>query len=105
MKLIDRKQCVSCNGKIKEEYTIKNFPIYMGISHDPPNQDKYADMVFAKCTDCQCVQMKNLIPLDILYENAHNQSVGKTWLLHHKKFAEFISKYATGHLVDRRRPT
>lgn len=100
MKLIDRKQCVSCNGKIKEEYTIKNFPIYMGISHDPPSQDKYADMVFAKCADCQCIQMKNLIPLEVLYENGHAGSVGKTWQLHHKKFADLINKYATGHLVE-----
>ena len=73
---IIRNNCVLCKGKLKQLYTIKNFPIYMGVSSD--SKDLYSDKAFATCIDCGCVQLKKLIPLDLLYAKSHNAAIGKT---------------------------
>jgi len=100
MKTIVRNSCVICKNEIKEVYTFKDFPIYMGVSKKPIDDDVNENMSFHECTKCGCVQLGNLIPLDILYYNPHNAAVGKMWDRHHYEFYQFIKKYVSGHVVE-----
>ena len=72
----------------------------MGTSEESRQNDIYEDLNFTKCKNCGCIQLSNLIPLDTLYKNSHNASVGKTWGRHHLEFYEFIKSYAKGTLVE-----
>jgi hypothetical protein len=70
----------------------------MGVSSD--SKDLYSDKTFATCIDCGCVQLKKLIPLDLLYAKSHNAAVGKTWDKHHLEFSEFANKYVHGNVLE-----
>ena len=100
MKTIKRNICISCEGALEEKHCIRDFPIYMGTTIEPKEDDRKADLIFAECVSCGCIQLNNLIPLEILYKKNHAGSVGSTWLAHHKKFADFVLKYATGNVVE-----
>ena len=89
--LIERNDCVVCGStSLEDSFTLQNYPIYCGVSLDP-NSDIFADQKWCICKDCGCVQLKKLIPLDILYKVPHNPAIGKTWKTHFEKFADFIS--------------
>ena len=99
--VIKRKKCVVCtSSKLETVYTIKNFPVYMGIANQEIKKDLVSDMVFSKCVKCNCIQMRNLIPLEVLYKKNHAGSVGPTWLAHHRSFAKFVLKHASGNIVE-----
>jgi len=101
MKLIKRKKCIVCQSRLKIIKEIKNFPIYMGTTLQAKENDLQADMVFCKCVECSCIQMRNLIPLDVLYKDSHHAgSIGGSWLRHHKQFSEFVIKHARGSIVE-----
>ena len=85
---------------IGTSYTLNNFPIFMGVTTQPKEDDVSCDKIIGICSDCNCVQMKNLIPLEVLYENNHNSVVGKTWEKHHNEFCDFIRKYVKGTVVE-----
>lgn len=112
MNTIKRNKCVVTESKnLKEVFTFKNFPIFMGCVDINDNaQDQFFDMKWG-VSENGVIQLMELLPLDILYYNHHTPgTVGKTWELHHKKFAEFIKKSnpknileiggATGKLVN-----
>ena len=96
-----RTQCFLCKSKnLKEIINISNFPVFMGATKQEPKKDLYEDLIFEKCSDCGIAQIKNLIPLDVLYKDTHNNAVGKTWNLHHTQFSEFASKFVKGNIVE-----
>lgn len=112
MNIIQRNQCAITGSKnLKEVFTFKNFPIFMGcVDINDDTQDEFCDMKWG-VSENGIIQLMELLPLDILYFNHHTPgTVGKTWELHHKKFAEFIKKSnpknileiggATGKLVE-----
>ena len=100
MKTITRIKCIMCAGLLEEVYTFKQFPVYMGVSDSSIKEDKFCDMSFHKCKSCGCIQLKELIPLDILYAKSHNTAIGKTWDRHHQEFCDFVKKYVNGNVVE-----
>ena len=102
MKVIKRDNCVSCGSLLQDIHFVRDFPIYMGTTTQPnAEHDLQADMVFTKCVKCNCIQLRNLIPLEILYKNSHFAgAVGGSWLHHHKQFSEFVIKHAHGDIVE-----
>lgn len=100
MQIIKRNKCVSCGSPLQDIHFVRNFPIYMGTTLQEKNSDVEADMVFSKCVKCNCIQMRNLIPLEVLYKKNHAGSVGPTWLAHHKSFAKFVLKHTSGNIVE-----
>lgn len=100
MKPIKRNKCIACGSSINDIYTLNNFPIFMGITTQPNDSDILCDKIIGACDNCKSVQMKNLIPLEVLYENNHNSLVGKTWEKHHNEFCDFVGKYISGTVVE-----
>ena len=100
MYLIERKSCVMCGGSLEDVCQFDNFPIYMGVTDLPIQSDLYGDMVFSKCQECNAVQLKKLVPLDILYAKGHAAVIGDTWNRHHEEFYEFIKDYVSGNVVE-----
>lgn len=96
-----RMQCFLCKSKnLKEIVNISNFPVFMGATNQKPEKDLYEDLIFEKCDNCGSVQIKKLIPLDVLYKETHSNAVGRTWNLHHTQFSEFASKFAKENIVE-----
>jgi SAM-dependent methyltransferase len=94
MKLIERLNSVIDNSSDLETlHTLVDFPVFMGCVSHPPNEDLVADQVWDICQNTGVLQLKYLIPLDILYQAQHAGAVGQIWMEHHQAFAEFLHKY------------
>ena len=96
-----RKKCFLCkSADLKEICKIDNFPVFMGSTKQNIEEDLYEDLIFQKCCNCGSAQIKNLIPLEVLYKDTHNNAVGGVWKSHHEQFSEFASPFATGNVIE-----
>lgn len=94
MKLIKRDHCV-VTGKSDLEYlhSVENFPIFMGCVNSSKTEDAVCDMSWSISRSSGLIQLNTLIPLDVLYPEAHGSGgVGKVWDKHHKAFALFLNR-------------
>lgn len=74
-------------------YTFRNFPVFMGCSNAPQNEDLLADMSFWISRSSGMIQLNPLLPLDVLYPESHGSGcVGNSWEKHHQALADFIGK-------------
>jgi len=91
-KLLDRVNCCICGShELRESFRLESFPIYMGTTSDSPEGDLFADQIWNICGECGCIQLRKLIPIEILYESNHSGGpVGKIWKDHHSLFASII---------------
>jgi len=100
MNRIIRDKCIVCKNPLTDLKTFKDFPIYMGTTTNNTDTDLTLDMTFSKCLSCDTIQLRNLVPLEKLYEKGHNSSQGKLWTRHHLEFSQFINETAKGNIVE-----
>jgi SAM-dependent methyltransferase len=102
MKLIERQQCaVSGNGDLEHLYTFSKFPVFMGCMDQPEADDLKEDMSWWISRGSGLIQLKQLIPLDVLYPESHGAgAVGALWDKHHQAFAQFVSGAAPSAVLE-----
>ena len=81
-------------------YTLKNFPVFMGCTLQEENDDIVTDMSWVICPETGMIQLARLIPLEILYQDQHNEGVGKVWEDHYEAFAGFLKEYSPKHVLE-----
>lgn len=92
MKLINRKKCaLTGENDLEKFFVFKNYPIFMGCTSQPVNEDIKVDMEWVISKSSGAIQLGKLIPLDILYPENHNNIIGNIWKKHHNEFAKFIA--------------
>lgn len=92
MNIINRDKC-AVTGSTDLEYLdkLKDVPVYMGCVETPPSNDVVADMEWMIDRQSGLIQLKGLIPLELLYPFSHGSGgVGALWEMHHQAFAKFI---------------
>ncbi|MDE2402186.1 MAG: class I SAM-dependent methyltransferase [Burkholderiales bacterium] len=96
MNVIERSRCVlSDQADLAHLHTFKDFPVFMGCMDQPPEADLKADMSWWISRSSGLVQLKQLLPLDVLYPESHGAgAVGALWERHHRSFAQFVNKLA-----------
>ena len=86
-----KSNCTFCQSDLENIFTIKKMPMFMGAVANFDINFSKSNMTFTKCTQCGCVQIKELISPEILYQNNHNiETVGELWNLHYLEFSDFI---------------
>jgi len=86
-----RSNCVFCNENLNNIiYTIPQFPIsYSSLSDVQDYQ--YTDLNWVECTNCDIIQLHNLIDPNILYNSGRNNTYNlPTWVQHHTSFYNFV---------------
>lgn len=91
---------ITGNKNLENLYEFKNFPVYMGCTEKNESEDLFADMKWDICTDTGIIQLKELLPLDILYMDQHNDGTGKVWEQHYEEFSKFIYKYKPSNILE-----
>jgi predicted SAM-dependent methyltransferase len=88
------RNCVICESEsLSDIDNIENFPVFMGASEKKEKDYIFNNLSYHQCNKCMNLQISNLIPLDILYENNHNaEVVGDIWERHNVSFSKFIEK-------------
>jgi 2-polyprenyl-3-methyl-5-hydroxy-6-metoxy-1,4-benzoquinol methylase len=72
----------------------------MGCVNHPAEEDLVADQTWDICRNTGVLQLKHLIPLDVLYQAQHAGAVGQIWMTHHQAFAEFLSKFQPQSILE-----
>jgi hypothetical protein len=63
------------------------------VEHDQ-TEDIVCDMSWSISRESGLIQLKKLLPLDVLYQaQTTTSAIGTIWMAHHKAFANFIEKY------------
>lgn len=93
-----RTECVICGGELDHLFTLK-MPPFMGVIPETKLVD-LNNMIFTKCKNCDSVQLKELLPPEIVYQGNHNIGiVGKTWEGHYNELIEFIKPHITNKTI------
>ena len=101
MKLLERQACVLDHSKNLETlHSLPNYPVFMGCVDHPANEDLVADQTWEICRNTGILQLKYLIPLDILYQAQHAGAIGQIWMNHHAAFSKFIRHANPGSVLE-----
>ena len=88
------KDIVSGAEDLEPLFTIDNFPVFQGCTNASSDLDIKCPLDFYISKGTGMVQLKSLLPLELIYQSEHNPgTTGATWLQHHNEFAEFLTKY------------
>jgi len=102
MKTILRDRCaVTGATDLQPLYRFKNFPVFMGCTDQPQDQDLGADMDWWISPSSGLIQLRQLLPLDVLYPESHGAgAVGALWERHHREFAAFVHQSAPTAVLE-----
>ena len=99
---IIRDKCAITSDDDLEILISKDYPIFCGcVSQDSIEQDIIATQTFAISKQYGVIQLKKLIPLDMLYQYGHDAgSVGNLWETHHIEFSKFIIESTPKNVLE-----
>ena len=102
MKLIDRtRDVVTGSRDLEDLHTLKDFPVFMGSVEHDQTEDIVCDMSWLISRESGLIQLKKLLPLDVLYQaQTTTGAIGAIWMAHHKAFANFIDKYKPTSVLE-----
>lgn len=89
-----RLNSILTNGEIEEISSIKNFPVFIGVTDQNIELDLFHDLTFDICKDTGIIQLRDCIDQNIIYSEFHCEAIGDIWNTHHDKFSDIISKYS-----------
>lgn len=94
MKLINRNTDVITNSaNLEDLHAVTDVPILMSCTAEKESTDIKKDLIWQISKDSGIIQLKNLIPLNVLYSVPHSGTTGGMWLQHHQEFSKFLSKF------------
>lgn len=99
-KILRQRSLLTGRENLKNLYTFKNFPVFMGCNKNSSKNDLRSDMEWAICSDTGIIQLKKLIPLEVLYLDQHNDGTGGLWHDHYLAFVEFLKKYHPKNILE-----
>ena len=91
---------VSYRENLEHLYTFNDFPIFMGCTNEPFEQDMFMDMTWTIDIDSGLIQLLDLVPLEILYSKQHMDATGATWDKYNDLLAKFISSEYKGDILE-----
>ena len=99
---LTRSECAITETKDLEPlHTFMKFPVFMGCTQQPTVDDKFYDMEWCISRSSGVIQLKELIPLEVLYPEQHQAgTVGNLWAQHHKELARFIRSFEAKNVVE-----
>jgi hypothetical protein len=93
LKLIDRPSCVLTGQCDLEVVTMfADFPVHMGCTDQDAADDLRVDMCWKQSAGSGGLQLDPVVPLEVVYQGAHNAAIGATWQTHHREFAAFLAE-------------
>jgi hypothetical protein len=84
------KSLLTRENSLEHLYTIKDFPVFIGNTREPIENDLFFDMVLDICSDTGLIQLRNLIKPEIIYSKYHSEAIGTVWDNHHKEFSKMV---------------
>ena len=91
---------ISKSYKYKKIFTIKKFPIFMGVSKKAKNY-KFKNLNWWINLQSGNIQINPKVSLDELYAKSHGSgTTGKVWRDHHNLFYKLVKPYIKGNICE-----
>ena len=102
MRMLEReKDLITGEKELELLHSIRSYPVLMGCTNQEEEKDLRAEQTWEISKKSGIIQLKYLVPLNILYGNHHNSgAIGKTWMDHHQEFAKFILKHNPQNVLE-----
>jgi hypothetical protein len=102
MSLLERDHCVITGKRDLEPlYSFIDFPVFMGCIDQPLTSDIWENMDWCISRESGLIQLKKLLPLEILYPESHGAgSIGALWEKHHNAFAAFLNQQYPSSVLE-----
>lgn len=101
MKQIERTCDVVTGGLDMEDlHSMQNFPVFMGCVDHEVEFDIRSELIWQINKTSGFLQLKKLIPLEVLYQAQHAGAVGSIWMEHHHRFAKFLNKFKPNSVLE-----
>ncbi len=82
-------------------YVFPKFPVFMGCTEQSRELDLLHDMCWSISRSSGLVQLHKLLPLEVLYPEAHGSgAIGETWRKHHRDFASFVRRFSPDSILE-----
>ncbi|WP_455787323.1 class I SAM-dependent methyltransferase [Parabacteroides goldsteinii] len=91
---------VTGNDNLEFLYQLKKFPVFMGCTSESEEKDLFADMTWVIDKDSGMIQLRDLLPLEVVYSGYHSEALGSMWTRHHAAFGSFVKKYSKGDILE-----
>ncbi|MDP8218380.1 MAG: class I SAM-dependent methyltransferase [Candidatus Theseobacter exili] len=98
--LIRYKSILTGQPNLERLYELKKFPVFIGCSESPQNNDLFEDMKWDICRDSGIIQLHNLIQLNIIYSGYHSEAIGGIWSKHLEAFLCFLSEFRPNKILE-----
>lgn len=101
MQLIERKEdVVTGSANMEDLHSMADFPVFMGCVDHSKSEDLVAEFTWQINRDSGFIQLKKLIPLDVLYQAQHSSAVGGIWKEHHRRFSQYLHKLNPSSVLE-----
>ena len=104
MKQIDtikRNNDVISNTELESLYIMRKFPVFIGCTNEPIENDVKADMCWYISKETGMIQLNPVLPLSLVYQESHGSgSIGNLWMEHHREFANFIHRQSPTSILE-----
>lgn len=99
---VPRHQVLAAKGSQSDSdclAKISAFPVFMGCVEHDPVKDRFADMRWTRTSRRAPVVVEPVLPLEMIYQNNHNDAVGELWARHHTLFGQYVAANMIGREV------
>lgn len=94
MELINRKvDVINGSDNLETLHIVNNHPALMSCTSQEEINDFKTDLIWQISKDSGIIQLRNLIPLELLYSEPHTGMSGLLWDQHYIDFANFIKTF------------
>lgn len=102
MQTILRERCaVTGSADLEPLHNVRNAPVFMGCVGHAVQDDIVADMDWWISRSSGLVQLRRLLPLEVVYAASHAAgAVGAVWARHHRSFARFVHHGAPAAVLE-----
>ena len=98
---IKRNNDVISNTELESLYIMRTFPVFIGCTNEPIENDVKADMCWYISKETGMIQLNPVLPLRFVYQESHGSgSIGNLWMQHHSEFANFIHRQSPSSILE-----
>ncbi|MEM7070995.1 MAG: methyltransferase domain-containing protein, partial [Pseudomonadota bacterium] len=91
---------ITGKNNLESLHSVKNIPIYCGVTDAPQDKDILFDMQWDICKDSGVIQLRQPPAVEVIYADSHSEAVGALWQNHHQQFADFIATHSNNRILE-----
>ena len=89
--LVRDTSILDTNSELEFLHEFKNVPASMACTTQSVEKDIIKNQIWDICKNTGLIQLREPLPLDVVYMFPHNDAVGKDWDLHNTNFVNFFT--------------